>query len=154
MDPTIVVPVVSAVVTEFINPLIAALAPVIIAWVLAKIAEFKEKRANVQLINLDIDAKQREFMDKLVQHAIEFAVFKTKSNDLTPEFLEYAVNYVQNKAPDLIAHFKLTPEKVAEIIVTRAQHRNDIFTGVENEKEPEEQPVLTLPNLEIKNSTT
>lgn len=134
-------------------PLILAIVGLVSTLIVAKVADIRKSIAAKSGIDLENDTKQREWMDKLLQLGIDYAVNRQKSTTASDAFVKTAVSYVQDKGPDVIKYFQLNADKIAEMILVRAQARPDIDTGVES-KPPVTNPTLVLPNLEVASPDT
>lgn len=82
-------------------------------------------RLNTSL-NLKIDAQQRAVIEQGLARAVSFGVEQAKTHlpngpvvDLKNAAIAQAVTYAQDSIPGALAHFNITPERLAEMITSR-----------------------------------
>lgn len=115
-----------AIVQPYVVELASVIVAFIVAWVSAKVTK---------LTGIQIEAKHREALQSALQNGVNYGINKaggwaaTKDFDLKNQALAAAVKYVLDSVPDAIAHFGLTPEKLAQLLEAKLPQYGELISG-------------------------
>lgn len=99
---------------EVLTPVIAAL----VSWLVYRL---------LALIGLRVDAERREVVDQVLARAVAYGLEQTRymkgqmnlSVDVKREAIAFGAQYAMDSAPQALAHFGITPKRLAEMIEAR-----------------------------------